>query len=67
VRTDLTPIKKRRRATRAAANVKRGLEEIMDEQLRRDMVHKGIARAGQFSWEQSARRVRQIYGEVAER
>jgi glycosyltransferase involved in cell wall biosynthesis len=40
---------------------------LTDEQLRRDMVHKGIARAGQFSWEQSARRVRQIYGEVAER
>jgi hypothetical protein len=28
------------------------------------MVHKGIARAGQFSWEQSVRRVRAIYGEV---
>src|SRR4029077_6029647 len=38
---------------------------LTDEQLRRDMVHKGIARAGQFSWEQSARRVRQIYGEVS--
>jgi glycosyltransferase involved in cell wall biosynthesis len=38
---------------------------LTDEQLRRDMVHKGIARAGQFSWEQSVRRVRQIYGEVA--
>jgi glycosyltransferase involved in cell wall biosynthesis len=38
---------------------------LTDERLRRDMVHKGIARAGQFSWEQSARRVRQIYGEVS--
>ena len=37
---------------------------LTDETLRRDMVHKGIARAGQFSWEQSVRRVRQIYGEV---
>jgi glycosyltransferase involved in cell wall biosynthesis len=38
---------------------------LADEKLRRDMVHKGIARAGQFSWEQSVRRIRQIYGEVA--
>jgi glycosyltransferase involved in cell wall biosynthesis len=38
---------------------------LTDEKLRREMVHKGIARAGQFSWEQSVRRVRQIYGEVA--
>jgi len=38
---------------------------LTDEQLRREMVHKGIARAGQFSWEQSVRRIRQIYGEVA--
>jgi glycosyltransferase involved in cell wall biosynthesis len=38
---------------------------LTDETLRRDMVHKGIARAGQFSWEQSVRRVRAIYGEVA--
>ena len=37
---------------------------LTDERLRREMVHKGIARAGQFSWEQSVRRVRQIYGEV---
>ena len=34
------------------------------ERLRRDLVRKGIARAGQFSWEQSVRRVRAIYGEV---
>jgi glycosyltransferase involved in cell wall biosynthesis len=38
---------------------------LTDEKLRREMVHKGIARAGQFSWEQSVRRVRQIYGEVS--
>jgi glycosyltransferase involved in cell wall biosynthesis len=37
---------------------------LTDERLRRDMVLKGIARAGQFSWEQSVRRVRAIYGEV---
>jgi glycosyltransferase involved in cell wall biosynthesis len=38
---------------------------LTDETLRRGMVHRGIARAGQFSWEQSVRRVRQIYGEVS--
>jgi glycosyltransferase involved in cell wall biosynthesis len=37
---------------------------LTDEKLRREMVLKGIARAGQFSWEQSVRRVRAIYGEV---
>jgi glycosyltransferase involved in cell wall biosynthesis len=38
---------------------------LTDENLRRDLRHKGIARAGQFSWEQSVRRIRAIYGEVA--
>jgi glycosyltransferase involved in cell wall biosynthesis len=38
---------------------------LTDEKLRRALIHKGIARAGQFSWEQSVRRVRQIYGEVS--
>jgi glycosyltransferase involved in cell wall biosynthesis len=38
---------------------------LTDEKLRREMVLKGIARAGQFSWEQSVRRVRAIYSEVA--
>ena len=37
---------------------------LTDERLRREMVHKGIARAGMFSWEQSVRRVRAIYREV---
>jgi glycosyltransferase involved in cell wall biosynthesis len=37
---------------------------LTDEQLRKDLRHRGVARAGQFSWEQSVRRVRQIYGEV---
>jgi glycosyltransferase involved in cell wall biosynthesis len=38
---------------------------LTDERLRRDLVLKGIARAGQFSWEQSVRRIRAIYGEVS--
>jgi glycosyltransferase involved in cell wall biosynthesis len=37
---------------------------LTDEQLRRDLRRKGVARAGMFSWEQSVRRVRAIYGEV---
>lgn len=37
---------------------------LTDEPLRRELILKGIARAGQFSWEQSVRRVRAIYGEV---
>ena len=38
---------------------------LSDEQLRRDLRHRGVARAGMFSWEQSVRRVRQIYAEVS--
>ncbi len=38
---------------------------LTDEQLRRDLRLKGLARARQFSWEESVRRVRAIYREVA--
>jgi glycosyltransferase involved in cell wall biosynthesis len=38
---------------------------LTDEGLRRDLRRKGLARAHQFSWEQSVRRVREIYGDVA--
>ena len=42
-----------------------GIYQVLtDEQLRRDLRRKGVARAGMFSWEQSVRRVRAIYGEV---
>src|SRR3989441_4146012 len=37
---------------------------LTDQALRRDLRKRGVARAGQFSWEQSVRRVRAIYGEV---
>jgi len=37
---------------------------LSDERLRRNLRRKGVARAGMFSWEQSVRRVRAIYGEV---
>jgi glycosyltransferase involved in cell wall biosynthesis len=42
-----------------------GIERVLtDETLRRDLRAKGLARAKQFSWEASVRRVREIYGEV---
>ncbi len=37
---------------------------LTDEVLRRDLREKGLARARQFSWEESVRRVRAIYGEI---
>jgi glycosyltransferase involved in cell wall biosynthesis len=38
---------------------------LTDVDLRRDLRRKGLVRARQFSWESSVRRVREIYGEVA--
>ncbi len=44
-----------------------GIARVLgDEALRRDLRAKGLARARQFSWEASVRRVREIYGEVAQ-
>jgi glycosyltransferase involved in cell wall biosynthesis len=37
---------------------------LTDEALRRDLRRKGLARARQFSWEQSVRRIRDIYAQV---
>ena len=43
-----------------------GIHRVLtDETLRRDLRTKGLARAQQFSWEQSVRRVREIYAEAA--
>jgi glycosyltransferase involved in cell wall biosynthesis len=43
-----------------------GIERVLtDEQLRRDLRRKGVARAKQFSWEQSVGRVREIYEQVS--
>ena len=39
---------------------------LSDEQLRSTMRRKGAERARQFSWEQSVRRVRDIYGQVCD-
>jgi glycosyltransferase involved in cell wall biosynthesis len=42
-----------------------GIERVLtDETLRRELRAKGLARAKQFSWESSVRRVREIYQEV---
>ncbi|PYR20947.1 MAG: glycosyltransferase family 1 protein [Acidobacteria bacterium] len=42
-----------------------GIHRVLtDETLRRTLRLKGVARAGQFSWEQSVRRIRQIYREA---
>jgi glycosyltransferase involved in cell wall biosynthesis len=38
---------------------------LTDQRLRADLRRLGLARAGQFSWESSVRRVREIYGQVA--
>ena len=37
---------------------------LTDSQLRKDLSARGLARARQFSWERSIRRVHEIYGEV---
>ena len=43
-----------------------GIYQVLtDESLRRSLRQKGLARAAQFSWEQSVRRIRAIYGEAA--
>jgi glycosyltransferase involved in cell wall biosynthesis len=43
-----------------------GIERVLcDGSLRQELRLKGLARARQFSWEESVRRVREIYGEAA--
>jgi glycosyltransferase involved in cell wall biosynthesis len=43
-----------------------GIYQVLtDEGLRTDLRRRGLARAHQFSWESSVRRVREIYGQVA--
>jgi glycosyltransferase involved in cell wall biosynthesis len=44
-----------------------GIYQVLtDIDLRRSLRRKGLARARQFSWAQSVRRVREIYGEVGD-
>ena len=43
-----------------------GIERVLtDEDLRHELRVKGLARAKQFSWEDSVRRVREIYDEAS--
>lgn len=49
------------------ASIAEGIYRVLtDVDLRRDLRRKGLARARQFSWETSVRRVREIYGEVVD-
>jgi glycosyltransferase involved in cell wall biosynthesis len=49
------------------ASIADGIERVLsDDSLRRQLRARGIARAHQFSWESSVRRVREIYGETAQ-
>ena len=50
-----------------SASIADGIERVLgDDTLRRSLREKGLARAKQFSWETSVRRVREIYQEVAD-
>ena len=50
--------------TRAIAD---GIYRVLtDQRLRADLKRLGLARASQFSWESSVRRVREIYGQVGQ-
>jgi glycosyltransferase involved in cell wall biosynthesis len=50
----------------SAESIADGIWEVLnDEGRRRDMRQKGLMRARQFSWEQSTKRVHDIYLEVA--
>ena len=45
-----------------------GMRRVLtDEHLRAFLRERGMARAREFSWEQSVRQIRQVYGEVMER
>lgn len=47
-------------------DIARGIKEILlDENLRADLITRGLEQAKQFSWERSARQVLQAYEEVA--
>ena len=48
------------------AAIAEGIYQVLtDESLRRELRRKGLARAGEFSWEASVRRVREIYAEAS--
>jgi glycosyltransferase involved in cell wall biosynthesis len=50
-----------------AAAIAQGVRDVLtDEALRETLVARGLERAKAFSWETSVKRVREIYGEVAD-
>jgi glycosyltransferase involved in cell wall biosynthesis len=47
------------------AGIAQAIERVLDEpDLRADLIRRGYARAGTFSWARSVARVRQVYSEV---
>ena len=49
------------------ASIAEGMRRaLMDEDLRAWLRERGLARAREFSWEQSVARIREVYGEVME-
>ena len=49
-------------------DIARGIREILlDQKLRAELVERGRRQAARFSWERTARAVREIYGEAARR
>lgn len=50
------------------ASIAEGIRRVLsDETLRADLKARGLARAREFSWQRSVRRIREIYAEVAQR
>ena len=49
------------------ADIADGITRVLtNDDLRRDLRRRGLARARQFSWESSVRRIREIYSQVGE-
>jgi glycosyltransferase involved in cell wall biosynthesis len=50
----------------SAASIAEGIQRVLgDSDLRRTLVARGLARARQFSWESSIRRIHEVYMDVA--
>jgi len=50
----------------SAASIAEGIQRVLsDQDLRRTLTERGLARARQFSWESSIRRIHEVYMDVA--
>jgi glycosyltransferase involved in cell wall biosynthesis len=50
----------------SAASIAEGIQKVLsDAELRRTLTQRGLARAMQFSWESSVRRIHEVYMDVA--